>query len=343
MNNNYNKQEVWNYINGKKLKETTTNPNFYIEVLNITEDKTFYYKFPDNIKRNYKVTLKTIELFQEDQSFICEVANNYLLQTKKNNYTYQELIFIITPLINNHNLEEKYHFNKMKKDIYTSKLRLVREFLEEHYDENFGLGFIIIELNEKSKVIIDFLATKLIEKIFYKTVYNDLEDIIHMNFQTKEELEAYGTNNFIIEFIQLFDEDLAHYASLNPKIYQSINKIINHIIKNWPIYLKENYSTNLKIFFKEVHNILNTYNSSLSFNEICSLVDKKNPNLPLKLSMQPSPKHLNLTLPDYRAIKDVSTLAEELFINNNLNYQKLPEKDSKAKILKFKPKENGVD
>lgn len=338
---NYNKKALWNFINNKKIPQNINDYNFYMDAINITGDKDLYYKCPIIVQNNYIFVLYLIEKFQDNKNFINEVTQNYLLNTSKEDYTYQELIFIMSDLINDY--EDNYYLQyKTEKDmIYTSKRTLIKEFLEiSNYPEEYGLGFFIVLGNEKSEVITNYFATKFIEEIFYNIVGNDLEKIIHMTYKERFDFVTHGIDNFIIEFISHFDGYLAYYLKDNMFLTKDLRKYIKNIAKNWNNYIKENYSKKLKKLESSICTTISKYNSSLSLQEIYDYIDKKLPLLPIKLSSsnEENNKYLSnkkINIEDYKCLKEALHVAEDIF--DCRKEQNKETQQPKAKILEFKP------
>ena len=334
-----NKKLIWKFLNGEKVN--TNNYNFYIEAINITNDKELYYKCPKKVKQNYMFVLYIIEKFKNDIDFINEVAQNYLSKTSKNNYTYQELTFIMSDLIDTHKDNKYSNYTKEKNMIYNSKREIIEEYLDkEQNEQDYGLGFIIVQENEKSEVITNYFATKFIEDIFYNMNELNLEKIIHMNFKEKSDIIKYGIDRYIIEYIDLSDEELSYYVEDNIYLIDEIKRDINYIIDNWNNYIKDNYHDKLIKLKQIITNLLLKYNSSLSIDYLYQYIDINNPSLPVKLykgkpiKTNINPKNININ--DYRCLKESLIIAEKILLHKNNNKSKKDNK-SKAKILKFKP------
>ncbi len=337
----YNRKELWNFINNKKIPQNINDYNFYIDAIKITDDKDLYYNCPQKIQNNYMFVLFLIEKFQENKEFINEVAQNYLSNTSKNDYTYQELIFIMSDLINEY--EEKYYFQyrTVKDMIYKSKKSLIKEYLEETgYPKEYGLGFYIVLENEKSEVITNYFAIKYVKELFYNIANSNLEEIIHMTYKDRFDFVTHGIDNFIIEFISNFDGYLAYYINDNMFLIKDIHQYVKNIAKNWNKYIKENYSKKLEELKSSIQTIISKNNSSLSIEEIYEFIDNKSLLLPIKLSdnskdnnMILSDKKINLE--DYKCLKEALNTAEDIFTCKE--EKKKEKKQNKTKILDFKP------
>lgn len=335
----YNKKVLWDFLNNKQIPQNITDYNFYIEAINITNDKELYYKCPKDIQNNYTFVLYLIDKFKDDTKFINIVAQNYLENTPKNNYTYQELIFIMSDLITDKENVYYYHYQAPKDCIYNSKKNIIEEFLdEEKYSEEFGLGFLVVLENEQSKIIADYFATKFIEKIFYEIVRYDLEEIIHMTYKDRFDFVTYGIDNFIIEFISVFDGYLAHYLKDNMYLTKDIRKYIKSLAQNWNKYVKINYGSKINELEIALQTIISKYSSKLTLEEIYNYIDKKSQLLPIKLSNDYEEENILLSekkinIEDYKCLKEALNIAENIFRIGEEKKQK--EKRDKTKILKF--------
>ena len=339
----YSKKNIWDFINGKEEKKY--NYNFYIEAINISNDRNLYYRCPPEVKNNYLFVLYLIEKFNNNKCFINEIAQNYLSNTKKEDYTYQELTFIMSNIITNHN-DKYYSIYKKERDmIYTSKRKFIENFLEEEdYPEEYGLGFIIVLINEKSEIITNYFAKKFIEDIFYKMEGTDIENIIHLNFREKEEFIKYGIERFLLEYINLFDDELSYYLENNTYLLKNIKININRIINNWDNYNNKKYKDKLTIFQNVSNIIIKKHKTSLSSEEIYQYIDEKNSLIPINLSKSKYKKAKtnkdSINIIDYKCIKEISNLADDIFVyNKNINPNNY-NSPSKGKILEFKPKNN---
>lgn len=335
----YNKKILWDFINNKEIPQNIKDYNFYIEAINITNDESLYYKCPQEVQNNYIFAIYLIKKFKDNKKFINDVAQNYLKSTEETDYRYQELIFIMSDLINNPK-DYYYYFYQIKKDmIYTSKRLSIEELLSKESSEDYGLGFIIVLQNENSKVLIDYFATKYIEEIFYDIVRYDLEDIIHMTYKDRFDFVTYGIDNFIIEFIAVFDGYLAYYIKNNTNLIKDIHKYIKSLAKNWNKYIKINYGNKINELEEQIKDIMKKYNSSLTINEIYTYIDKKSLLLPIRLSNNLDDTEYILSnkkikIEDLKCLKESLDAAEDIFMCKEENNE--DNKKYKGKILEFK-------
>ena len=335
-----NKKLLWDFINNKKTPSNITDYNFYIDAINITNDEELYYHCPIQVQTNYNFILYLVNKFKDNTKFINEISQNYLKNTPRNDYTYQELIFIMSDLVDD--LEDVNNY-KIRKDIITNlRIKNIKNLLEENNDEEHGLGFIIVLENEESKVIADYLAKIFIAEIFYNIIkLENLEEIIHITYRDRLDLVTYGMDRFVIEAISLFDGYLAYYITENIYLIQDIKKDIKKIMKNWKKYIKDNYSNQLDELEKATKELILKYESSLNIQDIYEYIDNKSPFLPVKLAKDDyendnilSDKRINIK--DYRCLKEALDTAESIFNCQIIKEKK--HKGNKAKILEFKPK-----
>ena len=336
---------LWNFINNGKIPKHMFDYQFYLDAFDITGDKNIYNKCPVEVKTNYLFVLSLIEKFSDDKQFIDEVACNYLSVTDKSNYTYQELIFIMSDLMDVYGKNNHYNYQYERDIIYNSKKNMIRQLLkEEKLDEEYGLGFIIVLNNEQSEIIINYFATKFINGIFYNIVGYDLEEIIHMTYKDRFNFVTYGIDNFIIEFISHFDGYLAYYVKENMFLINDVYKYIKSITRNWNKYVRDNYSIKLEELELAIKSIISKYNSLLSVEEVYSYIDQKSLLLPVKLSVNDDGNNKVLSdrktnISDYKCLKEALNIAENIFMCGEENKEK--GKQSKAKILEFKLNDKG--
>ena len=333
----YNKITLWNFINNKETPTNIYDYNFYIDAINIANDKDIYFKSPKEIKTNYQFVLFLLEKFYEDKKFINEVAQFYLNNINKKDYSYQELIFIMSDFIPIYDEEYNNKYEIEKNKIYQDKRKSIEDFLkEEQYDEEYGMGFFLLLFQEKSKIIVDYFANKFLEEIFYTMDNLTLEDIIHMNFSKKEDFIKHGIDNYIIEYVDLFDKDLANYLEDDPFIYIDIKMEIERIIENWNNYIDKKFSPKIALLKTKINEIIKKYKSTLSSKQIHKYINNNN-IIPIDL-----PEDENYTINstlininDCKCIKESLDLVERLFANNNQNKEEKKQNNNKVKILKF--------
>ncbi|MEE3343598.1 MAG: hypothetical protein VZS44_05870 [Bacilli bacterium] len=335
----YNKQILWNFINTKKAPNIK-DYNFYIDAIDISNNYELYYYCPIEVKNNYQFITYIIDKFKDNKTFINEVAQYYLNNTSINDYTYQELVFIMSDLIKNPTDKNSLTYQAKKEIIYISKIKSIIKKMEENISEDNGLGFIFVLENEQSKIITNYIATKFVEDIFYNIAKYDLEEIIHMTYKDRFDFVTHGIDSFIIEFTAVFDGYLAYYLQNNKELIKDIHKHIKTIAKNWNKYIKKNYGNKIEELENSIQALLSNNNSPISIEEVYDYIDKKSLLLPIRLSNDYnndnsllSNKKINIE--DYKILKEALDIAEDIFMCK----EDKKKKDSKykTKILNFKP------
>ena len=218
----YSKKLIWDYIKGEEIDnidELENDYKFIMEVIKYTKDKKLYNICSDQIKLNYEFVLFLINLFKNDKKFILNVAKYYLDNNKKDDITNKELIFIMSNILNTkEKTEESIHYNLLKKTFIIKERVLVKKSINKSKDKltkiNLGLGFIVLQCNEykDSQIIMDEFAKDMIKEIFHYNEHQNLEEKIHNDFNTLENLRKIELKQYLINYIKKYDVYLANYV-----------------------------------------------------------------------------------------------------------------------------------
>lgn len=354
----YNKKTVWDYINGdyiENLDELENNYKFLIDVIKITRDKNMYNLCSDEVKCNYEFISFLIDFFSDDKKFINDVALEYLSKIDSDDITFKELVFKMCNIFEKDINKDDYMMLFVKRAaICTCERMVIDGIIEEETDLNkkklFGKGFILFQSSDfgKSSVILDYVVKVLLEEIFYDDSNLSLEEVIHKNFSSLEKLYDFGIRNFIFSYVSKYDTFLADYIVVHSELIGDIEKSIDRIIKNWDAYLIRTKKRKDSIFMQESFNLIEEYNASFTYTEICAYIDSLN-ILPYELDdmeyeedcLSTTIDIKNISLKDYICIKKIISLAEEIYlspvINSDIN---IPKNNtiSCGKVLKFVPK-----
>lgn len=264
----FDKKMVLNYIYGNdinqySLEELENDALFMSEVIRLSKDKTVYEYAVHALKCNYIFVLKTIRTFSKDTEFIKNVADYYLDNAMNEDYLRRlEINIIMSSLVKDKNDIIKYGVSasSMYEDILVNCRAIYKEDKERGYiNRNFGLGFIYVyDLCLKYPIILDFFAKKMINNIFYNSG-KTIEEILHNNFKSKEELDNTGINQFIINYIYKYDDILSNYAAINKKLIEKIIKDIYLESKNWEYYSSATMERKISILWQEGEKIYDSY------------------------------------------------------------------------------------
>lgn len=239
----YNKELINQYINGEDIVEYSINElegdkDFMIQVINISNDYRFYNLCSDEVKLDYEFIKYLILKFKENIKFICLVADEFLGKSE-DDFAKTELTLIMRDLTKG---DETKHIEYCvaAESMYCVK-RLEVEFCkglekDEQFSEEIGMGFwFIFDLYNGSDIILNFYIGKIIKDIFSENEL-DLENLLHNNFKSKEEINDMGINNFIVRFIERYDPMLSSYLSANIGYLSELRLDIQKIQNNWENY-----------------------------------------------------------------------------------------------------------
>lgn len=239
----YSEELIINYINGDDLGEYSIDKleddkEFMIRVIEYSNDKEIYNLCSDSVKKDYDFVKYMVLKFKNDSSFIMNIAD-YFLDNTDTDYERIELSIIMRKLVNDKSKSAKYAI--IAETVYSGK-RLEVELHKLQNKDNegankLGMGFLFMyDLYNQSDIILKFYAEKMIADIF--TEYDiDLESMLHSQFEKSDEINSKGLNNYMLNFIGVYDSMLASYASVHLDVLLSFKKKILGIQYNWDRYM----------------------------------------------------------------------------------------------------------
>lgn len=131
-------------------------------------------------------------------------------------------------------LKAKYYFDR---EFYQY---IINTEPDMDYARALGMGFAIAESQyENSDIIQGFIAESMLKEIFDKL--DNLEEILHDSYESKEELVDSEIENHIIDIAAANDENLSFYLSEHPELLKEQRNSINRIVNKW-----DNYDNELK-------------------------------------------------------------------------------------------------
>ena len=338
----YSLKLIWNYVNGEEvpnIDELEADYKFMIEVMKVTYDKKIYNLCSKEMKINYEFIKAVINIFSKDKNFITKVATEYLKKISSEDITYKELIFLVCELLNADIYdctEEMCAFYIKRNCIYQMTRVYIEAVLtkeELFWKKDFGLGFIYITSSKlgNSEIITRYFAEMFLKDIFYQNDELTLEDLIHQHFTNYEELKEIGIKKYILNYVSYKDKYLADYLINNLELIEKLEKNIINIGTNWNNYLARLKDKKDEKFETEAINLIEKYNTSFSYEEICHHIDKMDLNLPIKLKeyvyydkniedyidysddVVDVIDESNISFNDYKCIKDIINLAKDIY------------------------------
>lgn len=231
------------YINGEdileySLDELENNAEFMLEVLKRT-DKSMYQFTSEDLKHDYAFITNVIKLFKNDENFVADVVEK-ALALKNDEYDTAYAEFLITSaevLLKNDNLN--YVDLAIKFSLFNHQNAIIIAALKEDSDvkDIIGEGFLYIQTRYNSDIVNKFYAEKFIERIIYNNNYS-IDEFLHANFKTYEELINYGINNCFINNIRMKDDALADYVCCHINLLNEYSQKVESIGLDWNNYEK---------------------------------------------------------------------------------------------------------
>lgn len=244
--NKYDFETVFKYVNGDdidkyEIDELENDYLFMIQVILYTNDKNMYNLCSFDVKNNFRFVKFLINKFEDDIPFINKVAD-YFIMNSSDDFKKIELAIMMCAIIRNKKDEyynEYYSYKMFVNQIYKSEKTIIEIIMLQ--DENkvlideVGMGFIFIsDKYSGNKIILDYFADRFIDDILFNDV--NLEKRLHLSFNTFDDLNKYGINNYCIEFISLYDKFLADYLTNNLNVLAYLKKRLKLIKRNWNNY-----------------------------------------------------------------------------------------------------------
>lgn len=309
----YSKQLIFDYINGNDIENFTIEEleNDYIfmmEAIKYSKDKKLYNLCSLEVKNNYEFIKFMILTFKEDETFIIKLAKEYLENTTEDDITHKELTIIMSNILGK-NIDSELCCFKTKAFYFYALERLEIEIcLQKEKDEykliEYGKGYcFVLDEYGNNEIITNFFAKKFIEEIFYDSEYN-FEELIHLKNKNFDSIEKMGINNYLINYIRKFDNNLANYVCCHLNILDNIKKDLLFVKHNWSYYINNLNERRLDIIENETRNYIeeNNLENQINYIEI------------IKLAL----KELNL-IELYEIYNDFMYLEEDFGIEQNNN------------------------
>lgn len=266
--NKYNKQTIYDYINGTTIKDYTkkeleNDKKFMKMVIGITRNKKIYERCSKIVKQDPEFIKSMLVIFNSDIEFITKIMDEYIL-ISNDLQTFTELIVLICEYTKNTDKFSKYE--KYRELIYLdfkAKIELTKqEYIGTNIEKEIGMGFIFIfDFYNHCKKTLNYFATNFIADIFNE--YDvDLEKLIHNDFNTFKDLEDYGINKYIFNFINKYDYSLSNYVTTNRLVLKPIFNKLEIIKQEWSLYPDKKLTKQYEVMFEKVFDYMQEINNS---------------------------------------------------------------------------------
>lgn len=270
----YNKKIINDYILGNEIKdysieELEDDKEFMMLVIGITKDNNFYNLCSDKLKKDYSFVRYLIEKFKGNINFICNVAD-YYLSNVDDELSRIELNIIMSELTAS-DKEKNKNYTVVRDAIYASKrveIEMAKLQLEDpNVSQEVGMGFLVMfDSFNSSEIVLNYFAKTTIDEIFNE--YDiDLEKMLHEQFNTPDQIEKIGINNYMLNFIGYYDSMLASYLSTHINLLNELRKKIEIVISKWSSYNNTNERKRYNLMLDKVHEYMEDKESNALLSE----------------------------------------------------------------------------
>lgn len=153
------------------------------------------------------------------------------------------------------NLTGDTDFQTIYETIYDA-IRVKIEYTKQKMNitKEIGLGFkYIFDEYSNSKIILSFMATKMIEEILNE---DDFELELHLNFKSAEQIRKIGINKLLINYISNYDKMLSSYLTINISLLEDAKIELNKILNGWVDYENKKEKIKYNKMIEQVENYL---------------------------------------------------------------------------------------
>lgn len=274
----YKKQLIMDYIFGNEITDYNTeelenDPNFMIEVINLTSDEKMYRLCSEDLKHNYNFVVFLMNKFEKNIDFLCNVVDEYLKEPENDVYRFEIVIRICTLTEKIKDDSKSLKYKLLRNTIYLAKKLEVDMALESidndpNLRNELGLGyFILFDEFNYSPIVTNYLATQYIKEIFEDKDIN-LEKLAHKQFKKVEDIDKIGVNNYLINIINLYDQALASYVSAHIELLNDYKIKLEKIKKDWHLFAE-------KVEKEQIRTIIDFISSYVNANEIeCGFIEE---------------------------------------------------------------------
>ena len=160
--------------------------------------------------------------------------------------------------------ETIYDVIRVKIEYTKQKMNIAKEI---------GLGFkYIFDEYSNSKIILSFMATKMIEEILNE---NDFELELHLNFKSTEQIRKNGVNKLLINYISNYDKMLSSYLTSNISLLEDAKIELNKILNRWVDYENKKEKIKYNKMIEQVENYLSSVDTIFTPGDVMYYIANK--------------------------------------------------------------------
>ena len=279
----YSKELINKYIKGEdienyQIEELENNKDFMIQVIKETNDKNIYNLCTEKVKKDYEMVKFMVLTYNGDLNFITDIADKYLKETG-DSLERIELALIMLDLTLKKDNEKATKYKMIVDTIFFSK-RLEIEICKAKqndvdYSREVGMGFwYMFDLYNSSDIVIKYFAKKTIETIFSEYDIN-LEQLLHSKFKNAKDIDLQGINNYMINFLGMYDHMLSSYISTHIELLSDFSDKISDVINNWENYNEREDRKRYNGMIEQVHNYMENADSIMTETDILYYVARQ--------------------------------------------------------------------
>lgn len=279
----YSKELINKYIKGEnienyQIEELENNKDFMIQVIKETNDKNIYNLCTEKVKKDYEMVKFMVLTYNGDLNFITDIADKYLKETG-DSLERIELALIMLDLTLKKDNEKATKYKMIVDTIFSSK-RLEIEICkakqnDDDYSREVGMGFwYMFDLYNSSDIVIKYFAKKTIETIFSEYDIN-LEQLLHSKFKNAKDIDLQGINNYMINFLGMYDHMLSSYISTHIELLSDFSDKISDVINNWKNYDEREERKRYNGMIEQVHNYMENADSIMTETDILYYVARQ--------------------------------------------------------------------
>lgn len=139
-------------------------------------------------------------------------------------------------------------------DVIRIKIEYTKQ--KKNITKEIGLGFkYIFDEYSNSKIILSFMATKMIEEILNE---DDFELELHLNFKSAEQIRKIGINKLLINYISNYDKMLSSYLTSNISLLEDAKIELKKILNGWVDYENKKEKIKYSKMIEQVENYLSS-------------------------------------------------------------------------------------
>ena len=175
-----------------------------------------------NVNKSLIYAKKEILEHSDDEAYIDAVFKDYF-KNEKDKHCLLELALLINNVSNEDSLKYEYLI-----DLYYSHEMSLCERLKNEFTRTLGFKYIYDEYGSYP-LCLEFFCNKFLDNILFKDADEDLEEILHKNFDSYEDFESAKPNKFIIDLVNVKDIDLANFLKMHIGYINGVNTYLQII------------------------------------------------------------------------------------------------------------------